>query len=333
MVLEAMKRTMDGTMNLEHSRYVVDLMTELTRKQIGTSNVESLCNRACDKLGKNRERTMVRNIMMWKLKDAKNVLRNAKIENTKIWRREKRILIDRTTCYATLCYQYIKLWSIEKIRYAKELNNKRKSKVEFLTKKYMKVKAIPDVLRDIVIKDQEIPETFSSEPRCYGGIELNEHETAALKLPPKFAVYTEINPLECETQVEKGLAKLRWAIKAKQADEGNGDSNERTTFKIGANSFDFREMRSPDLPFNGRIKLPAPLDDAKEIEMHSLKEKLKQITNETCEKMKGKEYDNLTQDEQKGSKALRKKVKEGDVVIFQTDKSGRFAVDTPDNYR
>ena len=42
---------------------------------------------------------------------------------------------------------------------------------------------------------------------------------------------------------------------------------------------------------------------------------------------------NLTKQEQADISSLKKKVADKEIVIFQTDKSGRVAVDTPENYR
>ena len=42
---------------------------------------------------------------------------------------------------------------------------------------------------------------------------------------------------------------------------------------------------------------------------------------------------NLTSVQQRGVKSLIRRVKEKEIVVFQTDKSGRFSVDTPENYR
>ena len=41
---------------------------------------------------------------------------------------------------------------------------------------------------------------------------------------------------------------------------------------------------------------------------------------------------NLTEKQKRGIKSLKRKQKEGEIVIFQTDKSGKLAADTPDNY-
>ena len=62
----------------------------------------------------------------------------------------------------------------------------------------------------VIVEDQKIPESFSSEPRCYGNVEISAEERKVLSLPPKFAVFNRIDTLRCEGEVEKGLAKLRW---------------------------------------------------------------------------------------------------------------------------
>ena len=104
-------------------------------------------------------------------------------------------------------------------------------------------------------------------------------------------MYDKVNTNECETEIEKGLAKLRWT-KRKQFekdDEGkhqNGESQDlngerdKTIYNIKSKTFDFRNMRATDLPFNKRVHLPDPLDEESEIEIQNLKAKLNQITEE-----------------------------------------------------
>ena len=70
MVYEAMKRTMDKTLIMLQNRYVVDFSTKLRAKNIGTSEITSLCQRACQKLPKGRANTLRNTLLMWKLKDA-----------------------------------------------------------------------------------------------------------------------------------------------------------------------------------------------------------------------------------------------------------------------
>ena len=42
---------------------------------------------------------------------------------------------------------------------------------------------------------------------------------------------------------------------------------------------------------------------------------------------------NMTLEQRQGVKSLVSRVKDKEIVVFQTDKSGRFSVDSPDNYR
>ena len=67
MVYEAMKRTMDKTLIMLQNRYVVDLFTKLRAKNIGTSEITSLCQRACQKLPKGRANTLRNTLLKWTL--------------------------------------------------------------------------------------------------------------------------------------------------------------------------------------------------------------------------------------------------------------------------
>ena len=57
---------------------------------------------------------------------------------------------------------------------------KKKKKITFLKKKYGQKKRIPDQLEGITIADREIPLTFSSEPKGYGGGSINEKEKRSI---------------------------------------------------------------------------------------------------------------------------------------------------------
>ena len=95
--------------------------------------------------------------------------------------------------------------------------------------------------------------------------------------------------------------------------------------------FDLRYLRPTDVPFNKRVCLATALEDDKEIDMQHLKGKLMRVTEEYVKEQSVRmAKSNLTREEQRGLKSLKNK---DDVVVFQTDKSGRFAVDTMDNYR
>ena len=59
----AMKRIMKSTMQLEHSRYILDLFMQLKQKHIGTTEVETLSKKMCKRLPPRRYRTLVDTII------------------------------------------------------------------------------------------------------------------------------------------------------------------------------------------------------------------------------------------------------------------------------
>ena len=195
--------------------------------------------------------------------------------------------------------------------------------------KYGKKREIPDTIDGIIIKDQIITEDFSSEPRVYGNITINENERSILILPPNYAVMEKVSETKCQAEVEKGLAKLRW-----ERQQGNDDivNNEYTFFDVNKNVFNYSVMKPSDLPFNKRVYLPGPLRENEEIELQQLKYNLKKATERYTEESKHMKS-NLTKQQEKGLRSLERKCKEKEMIVSHTDKSGRQTSDTPDNYR
>ena len=84
-----------------------------------------------------------------------------------------------------------------------------------------------------------------------------------------------------------------------------------------------------------RVTLPKPLSAEEESKIEVRKRTQKEVFEKFRKNntnSKGEQKSNLTQSEQKGLKSLKKKVKEGNIVIMKTDKSGRFVVTTPEKY-
>ena len=91
-------------------------------------------------------------------------------------------------------------------------------------------------------------------------------------------------------------------------------------------------MRGTDLRFNKRIKLPAAIKEEHEVKMQMLKNNLKAATKLYADKAALTKFNNLTEAEQDGLSSLKSRVKEKDAIIYQTDKSGKFSIDSPENY-
>ena len=62
-----------------------------------------------------------------------------------------------------------------------------------------------------------------------------------------------------------------------------------------------------------------------------LKNCFKNYMGKHCKK-NGEQESNLTQDEKEGLKKLKKRFKEGEIIVLPTDKSGRFGVMSYENY-
>ena len=323
---ETMKRAMKATIKLQQARYILDLFQQLKRKQIGTTTVEELSKRMCRRLPQKRRRTLVDIIIKWKIEDARKNLNSIRYANTKTWRECKTILIE-----LNILNKYTRIWAAEKVIHTNEFRELRKKKVDFLTKKYATSDITPDDIEGITVCDQQCAEEFDTSPRIYGLTEITNDEKAILTLPPKFSTFQEVDSIECGAQTEKSLAKLRWEINRKEREQ-RGEIIEEAAFYNPANTtFDFRQMRGTHQRFNKRIKLPSPVDEETEINMHSLKTRLRRVTSEyiqTCPSDK-----TLSEEEKRGLRSLKERVKRNEVVVYQTDKSGRFSIDSPENYK
>ena len=327
MVLETMKLTFTTSMKFQQSRYVFDLFSQLRKKNIGTTNVEEACRKMCSRIGVEKRSSLVERSMTWKLRDARQCMRKAQYENTKVWRNARRMLRQQG-----VCRKYEDLWSRELRKYKEVLCKRRKKKVEFLSQKYNRKPNLPDRVHGVIVADQEIPENFTSEPRCYGSVQISSDEKAVLSLPPKFATFDRIDKLRCEGEVEKGLAKLRWS--RKREDSEHRDIEQDRFYRETEKVFDFGKMRATDFPFNPRITLPEPIDRREEIRMIALKNRLGAITDEYISSKSDEDLQsNLDPLQKRGLQSLRKKVENGEVVVYQTDKSGRFSVDRCENYK
>jgi len=95
-------------------------------------------------------------------------------------------------------------------------------------------------------------------------------------------------------------------------------------------------MRSTDLPYNNFVHMPPPLEEEMEIKIQKMKNDLIETTDEYIKEEKGRKsygmsrkYKNLTEEEGRGLGSIQQRE---DLVVFQTDKSGRLSADTKENY-
>ena len=83
----------------------------------------------------------------------------------------------------------------------------------------------------MIVKDQEIDDIFKTEVIAYGGIELNKDEKCIMKMHLIYKVFKKIDPIDCETEIEKAMTKIRWAQIEEGRKEDNGRKEEGATEK------------------------------------------------------------------------------------------------------
>ena len=333
-----MRHVINTTIRLLRAEYVVDLFDELIHRDVPLRSVKVDSDRLCKQLPSRRSHDTAMRVMRWRRKDAVNVLIHEKKENTKVWRESERLLWE-----LDVLDSYFQIWEEEKDYQRRQFTRKYRRKVDFLTVKYGRKSdrnVIPDEVEGIVIKDTALPENFESKPRMYGGVNLDQNNevTSALSLPPKFTVYENVDPERCEIEVDKAISKYRWSVMSGEervTDEQGEFTIDGTRDRVWpldyeTNSIDYRKMRAMDLPFNKRIQLPDPVDPDVENDLQNLKHRLKSVTSQYCHENKNNKYSNLTSSERNG---LKEVCRDQELVVFQTDKSGRFSVDTRDNYK
>ena len=118
--------------------------------------------------------------MRAKINDAYKDKMEYEKKNKRIWKDSKTLLKDRMRT------EYLNVWREFITKYKNELKVANEKKANWLINKWQWRKVVPEELRGIVIKDQDIPAEFSSDPRVYGGVELNNAEKELLELPPNF---------------------------------------------------------------------------------------------------------------------------------------------------
>ena len=99
--------------------------------------------------------------------------------------------------------------------------------------------------------------------------------------------------------------------------------------------YDEGKRRVTDLEECSRVTLPKPLSVRRESEIELRREchdrVYQKYRQEFCNK-DGEQKTNLTEDEKKGLKKIQKRIKEGDLVVMKTDKSGKMSVTDRENY-
>ena len=117
---------------------------------------------------------------------------------------------------------YLHLWRNYTSQFRTSVSKRHAQKLSHLKTKWQKKVICPDEIRGIsLIPDMNVlPPEFSSEPRLYGGVELDEGEKLVLELPVKFGLYQKLNVTQCKIDNRLTLKSFfdikKFALKCKE---------------------------------------------------------------------------------------------------------------------
>ena len=237
---------------------------------------------------------------------------------------------------------------------AKEsLKYKYDKKFEHLKDKYRddkekRIDMVPEELtefRDIAVFNKEkfdsmeiqVPEIVK-----YGEVEMNDDEEAVMRMHPKMAVMTRLDPGYTELNQEIGYTKVRWQLMKEEEEKGEeietpvskkqktdeetekkkrkeeeerelADARERQVYNPITKEYDERRWRVTDMPECTRIHLPKPLEVKKEAEIEMRRDAHARVCRgyreAHCDE-KGAQESNLTAQERRGLRSLEKRKNE-----------------------
>ena len=287
-----------------------------------------ICKKNCYK---DRVRKMRNVLMKEKLLDAEKDVTKCKVELNRRYNDYHTLVIRNS--FVDL--EFRNLLKSENNRVWQSGLGDNKRKMEHLKKKNQdKQPEVGGGIRNIVYRERDLVElenttsgTGGNEPRIYGGAVIGDNATTLLKKDPNFMILKGIDETEVEVEIEKGMAKARYEFMSGDPTEEHTASNK---------TLNYANLRATDIPTVQRIYPPAPGTIKQEKILENLKENLlntvKDYKKLHCDGEGRFKETNLSKEETRGLKEIKAKVKRKEIVVFSTDKSGRFSIDTPENY-
>ena len=330
-----------------------DLVNRMHRCKIGTKDVLCYVSKICkNSKNKHRESILKDILMKEKLEDTKYEVRMARREFG--WKyKEYHDFVSkdsRTDIFFRATMQAItwRVWHM-----GKQKNN---NKIEFLKQKCNplgngSINEDKGEIRGVIYGDKKLERVVSpcgdggNEPRIYGGASIEDSGRKLLEKDPNFMILGVIDMMDIELGIELGFAKARYDLMQDNEDEVpeeelrrniHGQREGEPTVSATPKSVNYASMRATEIPTVPRLFPPQPGTVKQETIFENIKAKLletaKKYRDKHCDEKGNLKRHNINSVEAEGLKEIQEKVKKGDLVVFSTDKSGRFSVDTPRNY-
>ena len=327
-VTDAMAQIAATNLRRIHCDLVCDLLKTLLRKNIGTNDVENDVNKTLRYCTAPYKLSVKRKIMRQRLTDAYRKRNEAERQywDTKSEHRQL-IPLDTWNTFVSKCKRYVP-------RYRTAYMMKHKRKIDWLTNKYATTEVQPpDEIHGVKLTDQELGPEFESTHRQYGEVTTSNEEGSVLDLPPKFGLTRRVDVTKTVIEVEKCFNGMRWNHIISNQEERTENSAAVVTefYDKEKAEMDINRMKPTDLPFNSKVCMPKALGLETEVIFQKLKNEIQDIATDMNKRTK--DNSNLQESEIEGLKELKRRQEEKEIVCFQTDKSGRWAVDSIPNYK
>ena len=184
-----------------------------------------------------------------------------------------------------------------------------------------------------------------------GNIEITREEEELLKRNPKFSIPTRLEEDTLSKEMEKAYSLIRMELREEEEEkkveetekmdenleqrQKEDEAKTRQVYDPIEKRYDEGKRRVTDLEECSRVTLPKPLSVRRETEIELRRESHNRVyqryRQEFCN-MDGEQKSNLTENEKMGLKRLKKRIKDGELVVMKTDKSGKMSVTDRENY-
>ena len=345
----------------------LNLLRNLKKSKLGVAEVEAFIDNLENakkskksKLG-NRDTDLLKKIMDKKVIDAEIYAMETESRKNRLRKKINKIHGKNSRPAKSILKKLRNAATKEK----NEINDRHNGKEMHLKEKFVKPSKkidIPEGLEryeSLTIFDEVQNEAEDNMKKKieYNEVEINvvgttvdEDEYAFLILPPKYSIYKALDIEDFETAFEVCNAKIRYDRK-KEEDEKCGSEEElseeekkvieeieamsRVVYDPIEMSVNLGNRRVTDLKENCKVYLPKPLSPEEEAQLAIRKGKymtiFKRYTEEKCGK-KGEQRLNLTFSQRKGLEKLKKRIKDKEIFVILTDKTGKMAVVSRDIY-
>ena len=203
---QALDAMMRATMNTSKSitkNKQCQLLRNIKRNGIGTNDVEYTIRKL--KISDHAKRKLKSKLMNAKISDAFRNQKQQAWSRKQSWRECRRIIPRH------LLQGYLDIWKKYTDEHARKIEELHKKKLRHILNKWKPNEHLPSDVRGITVKynSDDFSDEFSTQPRLYGGVQVDEDERVALELPIKYGLYRNVNLTQCKIDIEESLNKLR----------------------------------------------------------------------------------------------------------------------------